>query len=107
MPKTSSRSRRTRWTVSGVAGIAAFAGLSGCATSVILVGKPAPVPDVNRETLEDLERLASSWCRYPGGDWRGPCLRDGDALVDYLAEVERYRCYIAELRDEPLEDCPQ
>lgn len=61
---------------------------------MVLVGVPAPVPEPSWETLEDLGRL-KAW----------GCLKDGDPLTDYLAELERYRCYVTELRDERDPEC--
>ena len=75
---------------------------------VVLVGKPAPVPSPNVDAVADFNRLRASWCWRDGLSpvWE-PCLQDHDALIQYLSDVEQYRCYIAELRDEKVEGCEE
>ena len=107
MRKTNCLPRSRTWQGLWLAGVVGWSLTVGCAAPrVIIVGKPAPVPEVSESTIYDVERLAHAWCRVPGEPSR-PCLMDGDSLVDYLAEIERYRCYIAELRDETLPGCEE
>ncbi len=107
MHRTSYLPASRTWKGFWLAGVVGLSLTAGCAApKVVIVGRPAPVPEVSEATLYDVERLAHAWCRVPGEPSR-PCLMDGDGLVDYLAEVERYRCYIAELRDEPLPECEE
>ena len=79
----------------------------GCAPTVTMVGKPAPVPVPNESLAADLERLSTSTCwRYDQRRYTD-CLLPNDPLVQYLIEVERYRDYIDSLRGEgeaPAED---
>lgn len=58
------------------------------------MGVPTPVPEPSAALYQDVGRL-EAW----------GCLDDGDPIVDYLAEIERYRCYVLDLRDEKDPDC--
>jgi len=86
-----SRKRSLGWKSCMLAGAIAW---SGCASRVVLVGQPAPVPEPSQAMYEDLGRL-QAW----------GCLKDGDPIALYLAEIEVYRCYVLSLRDEKDPDC--